>query len=231
MKSVLLLDSNKEFLEKVSEMLSQLGDIVITQKSKSNSIESQLSKKVFDLLIVNLSSKFDMIEILNKFQLDSPILFYADNYETSVYNKIKKFNFKAFLPMPFNIHAIKSITEAQLCKSDNSIEDDIFYYRKKGKLIPIPKREIEYINTDGNYCILHLNNAIHTIRYPLAKLIEDFNYPMLKRAHRQFAVNILRVSQFDISNNECFISGNSIPVGRAYKKHLKQSLAGSVSAN
>lgn len=230
MKSILILDSNKKYAKNISDVLSNLENVEITEKYKPTSAESQLSKIVFNLLIVNLSSKFDVINSLEKYEIDFPILFYSDEFDTDLYDKVKSFNFLGYLPKPFNIHAIKSIVESYLFKNDSVEEEEVFYYRKKGKLIPIVKREIEYINTDGNYCVLHLKDAIHTIRYPLAKLIEDFNYPMLKRAHRQYAVNILKVTQFDISNNECTVNGDGLPVGRAYKKLLKQSIAGSVSS-
>ncbi len=232
MKELLLIDDDLPFTIEIMSGLKSLSNIQVVTKSTYESSIDYLKNYEPDFIIINtdLDTKKSFFDILSYYSnSNGSILFYANRFNEEVYNQIKRYNFLGYLIKPLKTITIISIIESLLNKENKNLEKDIFYFRKKGKLIPLVKKDIEYIYTDGNYCIIKHDEDEHILRYPLGKLLVDLNYKKILRSHRRYAVNIGKIDYLDITNNQCTIGDMSIPIGRLYKKQLKNIVSNNMT--
>lgn len=225
MNEILLLEDDLAFSISLTKALKSIPKVKPITKSNKGSFTKRLEEKAPELVIINLDNPTFDFDLLDKIARRTPILFYATTYSEEVYEEIKRYNFIGYLIRPINVITAVSIVEGFIGRSKRNESKNIFYFRKKGRLIPIIKKDIEYIQTEGNYCKVKAIDTEYILRYPLGKFIEDLNFEKVIRAHRRYAVNVEMVELLDISNNHCLINGRVVPIGRLYKKNLKKEIA------
>ena len=101
---------------------------------------------------------------------------------------------------------------------------DGIYVRKKSALLKIQYDDIDFLLGEGNYVTIHSNNQKFVIRKSLKQIGIELPSNSFVRVHRNYIVKIEKVEQVDFSAATIYIAGQSLPLGRSYKKSVKQSL-------
>lgn len=97
-----------------------------------------------------------------------------------------------------------------------------FWIKEKGVVRSHPKADIVRVETDGNYCIVHMQNYSVSTRQRFDDLLEQIGYTHLVRIHRKYAVNLCLVEQIVVAANTVVIANCDLPIGRKYKSLLMQ---------
>jgi len=179
------------------------------------------------LLDINLRGSKSGLWLAEKIrdQLDIPIVFLTAYGSNEILNKLSSFNPDGYITKPFNnstlLGTIKfSFTNfyAYKKKEKNIISDSICFIKTKTGLEKIIINQILYLQSNGNYVNIYLENATFTCRNKLDILLEEFSFNSLKKVHRRFAVNVNKIT--NINANNILIEDIEVPTSKTYKDQI-----------
>jgi DNA-binding LytR/AlgR family response regulator len=90
------------------------------------------------------------------------------------------------------------------------------------KLLNINFKDIDYIESLGEYAKFYLENGKKLVAIASLKNLEDILPVDFIRVHKSFIVSISKIKELE--GNTIRISDHEIPVGRSYKKQLLSSV-------
>ncbi len=99
-----------------------------------------------------------------------------------------------------------------------------FFLKKNNLLIKVPFNEIQYVKSSGDYCVIHTENGKFVPKITMSKMEKSLSKDQFIRVHKSFLISIRGIEQIALTQNRVFVAGESIPVGRAYKKDLVSKL-------
>lgn len=100
------------------------------------------------------------------------------------------------------------------------------FVRVGGQVRPLSIEQVQHIEADGDYVIVHTNEARHTLHLSLARLEERLDPAVFVRVHRAHLVNLTRVSAFrpDVRGNleAVMDDGTRVPVSRSRAQDIRR---------
>lgn len=84
--------------------------------------------------------------------------------------------------------------------------------------------DILWISSEGNYAHIYTKEKHFFNRISLTNLLKILPAYMFRKVHKCFIVRLDAIDHIDRSNNELFVAGNKIPIGRSYKANLLNQL-------
>lgn len=70
-----------------------------------------------------------------------------------------------------------------------------FTVREQGRVRFVPAGDVDWIEADGNYLVLHAGEARHRVRGTVAGIVDDLDPTVFVRVHRSAVVNIGRIRE------------------------------------
>ncbi|MCV2886117.1 LytTR family transcriptional regulator [Aestuariibacter sp. AA17] len=96
-------------------------------------------------------------------------------------------------------------------------------------------KEIEWLESAGNYVNLHSQGRIYPLRTTMAKLVKQLQHHGFSRSHRSFAVNKHFIDLIKSENGgDATIrmkNGTYVPLSRRYKDDFKRSIDGLIGTD
>ena len=227
MIDIVIFSDDNGIKEIIINNLSNDFNLKINQFSKAKKVHKYLQTNNPQLIIadVTYTDNSAFIEFLENNTSNFPLILIMDDAENIPLEKIRKVKPYIFLSKPTHSYTILSACYAIL--DNNFIKKrgkKNIIVKSKGKFINLQLDSIQYIVSQGNNCKIYLKSKSYEVRYPLSKFQSDLNHPYIIRSHRQYLVNIKKVSKLDVKNNKIYIDEVELPVGRLYKKLLKTSI-------
>ena len=84
--------------------------------------------------------------------------------------------------------------------------------------------EVLYIFTEGNYSTFHTTESKHTAKISLRQAGDIIPPEVFIRIHRNYIVCFDKIDKIDVQGNKIFVNGQSIPIGKSFKKDLLYKL-------
>ena len=84
--------------------------------------------------------------------------------------------------------------------------------------------EIQYVESEGNYCTIYTTDSQIMIKISLTKLLQRFHCEDIVQVHRGYAINLNHVRNIDTTNGMISVEGKRIPLGRKYREALLDRL-------
>ncbi|MCH2198711.1 MAG: response regulator transcription factor [Flavobacteriales bacterium] len=178
----------------------------------------------------------------------TPIVFITDTKDEVVFSKLKEFKPFGFLPNPLDLGSIRRVVELALLydtgngsseaylNSTNGtnvtnghhgngnglhIEYPTYFFTKVGnKLRKIPIDEVKYVEVEGKYSSIHLQEKKYNVKASLKELLEKFPPERFVRVSRNFIVNLEFIDHIDTIQYQVKVVDRDIPVSRTYKDEL-----------
>lgn len=209
--------------------LEDLGGTDTVILSSYADADHYLAKHRLDFIITDivLDGHRKVFDLLEKHQIKCPIVFLTAYADDNVYQHTDEFNRFIFLVKPIQKHTLLSALNTLLNTNDSKVLEkvgaDIYFVKVKKKMVPIPKVDIVFLSTEGNYCTIHTADEEYLVRFTLGRLIEAIGFEHLVRIHRNYAVNVNCVMEADFPQNLCRVYNvdQVFPMGRTYKKEFK----------
>ncbi len=217
----------------------------------SNGIEALklLDQSYPDLLFLDIQMpEMDGMELLRTIEVQKiPCIILVTAYDDYA---IKAFEYHAldYLLKPFDkerfLMTIKRIKEQMLLHSQGDYNTQLLNYLKAsnpskkyvekvvvkdaGKIFFVKTKDIEWVESAGNYLKLHVGKTIHMIRETMNAFEQKVNPQEFVRVHRSYLVNIDVIHNLENWGNTQFIitlnSGDKIQSGRSYYASIRQKL-------
>lgn len=228
MLSAIIVEDDLLSLKSLKRLCSKVPSIHIIEEFQ-NPIQAleYLNNHPIDLLFLDIEMpEMNGFELLKKLKT-IPHTIITTSEEKYAYeafeNEVIDFLKKPINKDRFDRAILKLLSKIELEKSattTNQISD--IFLKVDGQLLKIAINDILYIEKVGDYLKVVLHNKVHVIYKTLKSLDQELNHPSLIKIHRSYIVNKDHIK--DYHDNEVHIAAKSIPVSRAHKKLLKESL-------
>jgi len=138
-------------------------------------------------------------------------------YELDVVDYLlKPFSFERFLKAVLKVDRLKVNAETNQNEKAEIVLVKVGYDQVK-----IDVNRITHIKSDGDYTHIYCGEKKYHVSYPLKYWIEKLPGNHFIQVHRSFIVNLTKIEK--VSANTIEIEGNSIPLGRVYKKEFQRA--------
>lgn len=227
---ILIIEDDPSFIVEVEMMISDAGDYIISKARSIVEAKEKLEGKI-DLILLDLRLEeghlgIELLEDIN--QLAIPFVVITAFKDPKLYEISKTFNPEAYLVKPFDKLTLIGIIDRLFPGEDV----DTVKYSSNGIFVKANKQhkkilfgEIEYIKAEGNYCSIFIKGQSRvTIRNSIKGLIDRMPPKHFLRVHRSYIVNLKSITSVEFANNLIHIDKESIPIGRNFKKELKNNL-------
>lgn len=99
-----------------------------------------------------------------------------------------------------------------------------FFVRTQNVLVRVKVKDIRYIHADGNYCYLFTEQKKYAIKLSLTRLMDRLPNNEFLRIHKSYIVQLKEVDKIDLGSNSLRLNDIHVPIGRAYRSELIDSL-------
>ncbi len=110
-----------------------------------------------------------------------------------------------------------------------SKQPDGLTVNQRAQLIPVAISELDWVQADGNYVLLHTHQAVHPLRENISRLADFLAPKGFLRVHRSALVNrdsVQKLYRIAGQWRVAMASGASAPVSRRRVQDIKAQLAG-----
>ncbi|MEB3372024.1 LytR/AlgR family response regulator transcription factor [Saccharopolyspora mangrovi] len=108
-------------------------------------------------------------------------------------------------------------------------DDEVIPVELAGTTRMIPRKEVRWVEAQGDYARLHTTEGSHLVRIPLAQLEERWGEAGFLRIHRSFLVSLTLVTELRMSSSGYSVvlgggPAKELPVSRRHTRELKDRL-------
>ena len=153
----------------------------------------------------------------------TPTIFFSDDCTEEDYKYFVEHNVQGFAIGGYAAFVASTIIKGYLDSRFNFLLNN-FFTKKHGHILKLNANDFVYTETQGNNCILVMDNVENIIRIPIKKLVNDINLPTVVQIHRRYAINLTKVTKIDLGSNYVQLKSKKIPIGRSFKNELKKKL-------
>jgi DNA-binding LytR/AlgR family response regulator len=229
---ILIIEDNLSYALELEMILANWGCKAINIVNNSVDAFRILEKSMTDIILMDITIQGNLngIEIAEQIRNTGiPIIYMTIQKSEHYYERAKNTNLTSYLIKPFDKLTLKSAIESSVIskiKKDHNTEEspDFFYIRKGKTLKRIPYSDIDLVISDAHYCDLYHNNSKSTTKSSLKKILQQLPCQDFLRVHNRYIVRIAKIEEVLLSKGELLINNMSIPIGRSYKKQLKEKL-------
>ncbi len=250
----LIVDDEPPAREIIRKMLGEDDEIeVVGECSNGAEALNAIAGKRPDLMFLDIQMPevdgFELLEACGDRRMPAVIFVTAFNRYA-----VKAFEVSAvdYLLKPFDHErmamALKRAKENLRERSDSERSDQVldllnrisgnkerlrrFVIKNNGRILLVPAEEVDWIEADGNYLILHRGSERHLIRETLKNLEDRLDPDTFFRIHRSTIVNIDSVKELQKHFNDDHIvlmkDGSELVLSRRYRANLSEKLGASI---
>ncbi|MEV0053476.1 LytTR family DNA-binding domain-containing protein [Saccharopolyspora shandongensis] len=183
-------------------------------------------------------SGMELARVLTAFR-NPPALVFITGHEE---NALEAFEVGAldYIMKPANAErvdrALRTIekNKAQAAKGSRALEapasdDEVIPVELAGTTRMIPRKDVRWVEAQGDYARLHTAEDSHLVRIPLAQLEERWAEAGFLRIHRSFLVSLPLVTELRMSSSGYSVvlgggPSKELPVSRRHTRELKDRL-------
>ena len=148
-------------------------------------------------------------------QLKIPVIFITGFEGSEYFNRARETDHLAYLVKPFHMLTLRDAIENAVSLKKNS---KTLLVKNNNKFRKILVKEIKWVEVDGNYCYLFVEEKKHVVKMSLRKILQSINQEnRFLQIHRNYVVRQKYITNFNSIKNVIKIDSNFIPVGRKYK--------------
>ena len=229
---ILIVEDEPIIAADLQSQLEKLGyEVIDTLESGEEALELLKGDEPDIILMdVQLEGDLDGIDTVHEIHKDHdiPIIFLTSNTDQRTFARAKLTKPHAFLSKPFRMNDIVFSIDLALfgeeemaAQEHDSVEivlKDRIFIRDKSYLHKVMFEDIQYIEADSAYSKVVTDQKTFVISQTLKRLQENLKSDFIKRIHRSFMINVLKVDR--LSEGYVHVGAKAIPVGRSYKEDL-----------
>jgi DNA-binding LytR/AlgR family response regulator len=228
---VLIIEDDQIWKLKLQMIVEKLGCIPLPICTRIEDVAAAIAKDQPDIIIsdIQIEEHRTIFEVRKAFA-NIPVVFVTAHAAIEYQESAMCLPNAYFLVKPFHFLSFKAIIDKILStliapqSTQNSMPQktievtDKYRHRKQ-----IPLEVILYLEAEGNYTFLHTENKKISIKRSLSKLSEELNEKFIQ-IQRGYIVNVKYITRVDYSRGLVYVNGNSLPLGRTYRKPMMDTL-------
>lgn len=219
--------------EEIKGDLAKMGYSVLGNSDNyQDAVQEILQLKPdFILLDVNIVGPKTGIQIAETVQQSyNPIIIFLSAYsDRDTLQQAKTVQPNAYLMKPYDYNNLELTIDLAFTNREKALielqkQNTDYVFLKIGRAYTkVLFKDILYVEADGSYTILHLNNKDLVLSLNLKNFLIRINSPNLVRIHRKYVVNIQLIESLD--ENFVILSNEiSLSVSESYRQELLQKM-------
>ncbi len=221
----------------IEPILQNIGETNLTIFRSSDSCKDYLNAVSIlpDLVLIdiNLEGNSNGLQLADEIKhLSIPLIFLSFKENQAQYDKIKAFRPVAFLGPNFNGASIQTAIDAarHASNSNENLEktatEDSMFLRQNNQFIRLYFKDILWVKSDGNYCIIKTETRRFIIKKSLVKFYQELPKDDFIQVHRRYVVQFSVIDRVDIQTNSAFVGEEEVSIGGKFKAALVKRLKG-----
>lgn len=243
---ILIAEDDFTHAAKIEMLLDEMGYELVGIYPTEEEILRLFRATNPDLLVldIQLSNGGDGVSLAAKLNeiKPTPIIFATSFDDKETINRALKTDPYAYIVKPVEKPSLQAAIELAIYKFNKKqipevntsgepnwptdlVLKDSFFIKAGGKLIKVALRDIQWIEVgQERYCDIVTLNRRFPVRTSMNYLEETLNPALFVRTHRSYIVNMGHIEGVDEIDMTVDISGQTVPMGAAYKANLLQKL-------
>lgn len=215
----------------LANILERNGHTVVGSSATAEKAWLEIDELQPDLVLLDLNLKGNKsgLWLAKKIRshLSLPFIFITAYGSNDILNKITDIKSDGYIMKPFNNStllaniqiAIANFDKNVTIKKEETVTKDYFIVKTKMGAQKIIVDEILYMQSEGNYVHLFIENKEHICRFKLEDLIAEINNSQIQKTHRRFAVNVSKLTRID--KKSVFINDLEIPISKTFLSQIE----------
>ena len=184
-----------------------------------------LAKEKIDLAILDINlgeNERNGISLGKQIQKDFQVPFiYLTAYDNpQIIGEAIRTSPYSYLTKPFKNSDLIAAVEIALLNSKSKTDHELCIQVKDGEYkVELAIGEINHIESEGNYLLIHTDYKIYKCRSTIAQIIEILPNDSFIQTHRAFVVNKNKIEKFD--SETVSVKTTSEPISKKYEVNVK----------
>lgn len=232
---ILIVEDNGSFALEMEMNISEMGFEVLGIRSKGEEALKDIPRLKPDLVImdINLEGEMDGLELARLLEPTGvPILFITVHDTWEYFQTAQQTNWAGYLVKPFDPLSLQAAIEVALRQKtvgskpqetafgENILREDSLLIKAQGVYHNVRFSDIDYIQSEGNYCIIFTGGRKFALKISLRQLLEGLPGHLFVQIHKSFAVQLRRLDAIDTNVNEVCIGSQRLPLGKGFRDAL-----------
>ncbi|HET8772345.1 MAG TPA: LytTR family DNA-binding domain-containing protein [Thermoanaerobaculia bacterium] len=128
-----------------------------------------------------------------------------------------------YLLKPFDRRRFDQAIERAKKNAPRDLRAAFFPVKKRDRTIIVPVREVDWIEAEGKYVILHAGTQSHLVRDTIAAVAERLDGRHFVRIHRSTIVNLRRVSEIRDDTTVVLHDGTQLAMSRRFRSRVRHA--------
>ncbi|MEQ9299357.1 MAG: response regulator transcription factor [Cyclobacteriaceae bacterium] len=234
---ILAVEDDPILAETLELLVEELGYLMIAVVDNSAEALRMHKATLPDLVLMDIQIKGDLngIQVAEKMIIErsTPIIFITSLRDREVFEQAKQLGPHAFLNKPFDELSIQNAIElaiARIGSPDSSMaasqwhEEVVtkkeLFVKVKRRLVKLDFDEVLWSEVEGKYVLIHTKEEKLELRISLKDLAAKLPAGMFVRVHRNYLVNLSKISDIDLERNLIKVGGSELPLGTSYRENV-----------
>jgi two-component system LytT family response regulator len=193
MTKILIAEDDFLFATFLETELNTLNKYHVVKVAKTvsdaiNNINQLLPEiAVVDLKLQGQGTGIDLAILLSDYNI--PVIFMTNSLEKEVYDSTKLIGQHAYLVKPFHILTLDSAIQNLIMLKDLNKSGGHLIYRDGPVKKMLPFKDIKYLESEGNYSTVFMDNKKFTYKLSLTKMLKDLDPEIFFQIHKKCIVN------------------------------------------
>lgn len=227
--TALIVDKDFQAANRLRKSLLALGyQIIETVDNSAEALETIFAESP-DLVILDVETrgKLNGIQLGKRLQdYDIPILFTTNATHPKYYQLTQQVRPATLLTKPYSTAALVAaiedtlntpVTNRAIATNEN---DNFIFIKHNNNLKRVPVAQINFIQSEGNYSIIHTQERKYAIKISLRRIQNELPDNVFVQIHQRYVVPIEKISNIELATAKVVVGENTLPLGRTYKSDL-----------
>lgn len=223
--TVVIVEDEPIIADDLALTLADLGYEVCAIADNSEDALTQMDTHQPSIALLDIMIKGDLdgIQLAHRIneKFSIPFIFMTSLFDNTTITRAKHTQPAGYIVKPFKETDLKINMELALMKSKAPTppppNDDLnLFVRKAGTMVSLEFENINYVEADDNYSILHEEKDKHVVSHTLKEIEHKLSAHGFCRIHKTFLVNLHQIDR--IEQSVLFIKDQMLPIGKAYRK-------------
>ena len=238
---IFVVEDDLSYALELEMLIEELGYELVASFKSAKGLFQAIKKEKPDLILmdIQLEGEMDGIEIAKRIQDEKiGIIFITSFKDKEIYNKTRQTRKFGYIVKPFNHLTLQSAIETALrlldlqekknspsfdlekkqAWEDGLILKNYIFIKRKSKLEKVSLADIWYIEADGNYSLIKLENRKFILKLSLTKVSKILSDKKFIRISKGYIVNMEKISSIELSTNQLILGDLRLAIGRRYKE-------------
>ncbi len=225
---VLLIEDEPIWQVNIRMILETLGWELCKITSTIDTIDEDITETKPNLIISDIT--LDDISVFTFFNkkpnFKIPVVFMTNYPSDSNYESARRLKYSTLIIKPFHFLTLKSAVDLlfeNYSEPQAASEKGLWVRGKQNIKIWVEEEKILWINSNGNYCFIHTEDAKYSLKDTLTHLANSLSNSFIQ-THRTYLVNVNHIQKVELTRNQLFINKQELPISRKHKEQVIQYL-------